>query len=252
MVPNMNSTFQTQDSEQLPVTHSSNQVHKQSPLNQPNKPKSKKSKDNYDIEDTILDSILKDKIIQGTSSITNTWLCDPLYEPSSPFTVQNDSLLTPADSSWPKFKTLAIENGHIEFLALFENTFIDVLLNQLLFFNSFNKYCSTRKHSAVSGTSVFIIWLSKYLKQKITAFLFDFLVVFLYTIWKKEKSTEGLDRYFTENVINQSNQADLSEAEGHFYAIYGDDRVAYMDFGVILQYLVSYFLGNDLLETGNK
>lgn len=248
METNSNVTSQPDNSDLTDPKQSGQQVQTTESFQKLSKPKPKRSKTWYDIEDEILDSILKDKLIQGSTSITNPWLPDSLTGIPSLFTFKDTSLIAPPDSGWPKFQKLVLDNGDIQFNRAFECAFVHILSNKSTFFNQFHKFTSTSKPSVFEGVALFVVWLSKYLKPKITAFIFDFLAVLCYGAWKKSNDLTATERYFINNIIKQRNADDIVEAGESFYQVYGANRIAFLDFEVVVQYLADYFMGNDLLS----
>lgn len=130
---------------------------------------------------------------------------------------------------------------------MFESTFIKVLTYRYDYLNLFNRYIYNNKPTVFEITSIFIIWLSKYVKHKISAFLLDFLAVFLYVLWTKNQTDEGVKQYIADVFINEASFEDMKEVEQLYYLIYGQSRIMYFDSKVLISHLVDYFMGNGLL-----
>ena len=239
---------QTQTIAFFKVKRSEIQNLKDSRIERASKTRVKRQSTKISIEDFILDSILKDRIIFGSNSITNTWLADIFTKTPEPFSVSNDCSLKMADNDWQLFKNFVIENGHEEFLLKLESTFKDVLLHRAAYFNKFNKYIRSINRNIYEGVTIFVIWLSRYFKHKITLFIFYVLSILLYIIYRSNPSDTGILRYFIDRFVTKKDFSDVNEVENLFYTIFGERKISYIEFKTIVQYLVDYFSANGLLN----
>ena len=201
-----------------------------------------------EVEDLLLDKILKDRVIYGNTNITNTWLDDFFVHRPGIFSVDLDRLVVSADSQKNLFEDFVKQQNNEEFLNTVETIFVEIFVQRQNTFTPFNKLVRTGNVGALEAFAFFNIWLSKYLKVKIVAFLFDCLLVFLYVIWKSGGSIEAIDAFFRENHSFARSDDLVKEVEALFYTIYGQARMTYLGFETVIQYFHEYFKGINPME----
>ena len=239
---------QTQPIAFFRVKRSDNQKSKGIKSEKPTKTRVKREIQKINVEDYILDSILKDRLIYGKSSITNTWMADIFTKNPEPFRISSDNEFSTADNDWQMFKRFLVDQGHSGYLTSLEKAFKEVLLHNSIYFNMFNKYTKASKKSIYQSMAIFIIWLSKYLKHKITLYLFYVVSMFVYVIWTKNHFEDEIKQYLIDNFTGNENLSDIAETEQLFYTIFGSSKISYMEFRTVIQYLIDYFAGNGLLS----
>ena len=207
----------------------------------------KKQMYHIESEDYMLDLLLKHKQIFGKKNI-NTWLKDVFYEPAIPFKIEGSRLVIQLEVNLDLFKDFLNKNKHIHFLDAFEAAFIRIVQNREQNFDIFNKVILREGRTVQDGFSIFILWVSRYFRPGISAFIFDFLIVWLYTMWLKKPDDGELRAYFIEYYLRQENYCEEKESIGLYNTVYGPNRVKYIEMELLLSYVVDYFLGNDLLQ----
>lgn len=208
----------------------------------------KKQMFDIECEDYMLDLILKDKSVPGKSLIQNTWLKDVFSEPSIPFKVENNKLVIQIDINLDVFKDYLDKRHHSHFFIAFEAAFIRIIQNKGQNFDVFHKVIIREGRTVMDCFSIFIIWVSRYFKPIQTAFIFQFLIVWLYVLWLKKPDENELKTYFIEHYIKKEDNFEAEESFELFEVLYGSIQARHMDLSELLCYVVEYFLGNDLLQ----
>lgn len=245
---NKNSTSQTKSLGFFKIKRIIKQVNKKAEVRDALKPKMKILSSKLDINETILDSLLKDRIIYGKHDNTNTWLREPLVDKEPVFSVRNGCLMTQADSKFALFKKFACEKNQQNIVSSLENAVCRVILNKSDYFDIFNKYKHNRRLEFCESVAVFVVWLSRYLKYKVTAFVFDFLSVYVYCLYSQCVDSESIVELLTKPKTKAKCYGDLASAEKLYYEIYGSSRFAYMDLNVLVEYLVDYCVENKIFD----
>lgn len=200
----------------------------------------------YDIEDHLLDIILKEKIIFG-KMISNSWLKNPFCEEKAIFCEKKIFIF---ENDYEILKKIFFnENKKKEFFAMFETNFNFILNNKNQYLNCLNKYKLNTVKTVIEALCIFIIWISKYLKKIYISFFLEILIIFLIYCTDQCKDFKLLKKFLIENILILHDYQEIGEkCEKNYFKYLGYSKPLYLSIKEVIKYFLNYLIGNDILS----
>lgn len=203
-----------------------------------------------DIENYLLDLILKDKLIYG-KTISNSWLRNPFENNKEYFGLDvNKIFLLENDYYKIRKSSFLQDRKKIEFLDYFEKSFLEILTNQRKYLNSFLKFKNNSTNDVIKGFSIFLIWLSNFLKPMYLSFFLELLIFFFFYCLDSKQSTESYDFFIIKKILDQHDCYEVigKQCEKNYLQWLGFSKPLYMSSNQVIQFFIDYLVGNDILS----
>ena len=200
----------------------------------------------YDIEDHLLDLILRDKIIFG-KMISNSWLKKPFDVGERIFCEEKLFLF---DNDYEILKNIfSKDTSKKEFFFMFETNFKSILRNKKKYLNCLNKYKLKTVRTVIEALCVFLIWISKYLKKIYIVFFLEILLVFMIYCTDQCFNIKFLKEYLINGVLTMDDYHKIGEeCEKNYFKFLGYSKPLYISNKEVIKYFLNYLIGNDILS----
>ena len=215
------------------------------------KPSKKSNDKDEDIEDFLLNKILQDKIVYG-KMISNSWLKNPFCQKKNVFGNDTENLFL-FDNDYLIIKNNFFINSEDTykngFFVYFERRFLYLKKNQEIYLNSYHKYILNSVDNVIEGLSIFLIWLSKYLKDNYVSFFLEFLLIFLLYCVNENKTNLPLKDFLIKNLLVLKDHDNIAkETEKLYFKYLGYSKPLYISNLETIQFFIDYLIGNDMLS----
>jgi hypothetical protein len=203
------------------------------------------SKRVVDIEDYIIDQIAIEHTLYAKSSIKNTALRNPLKNKVY-FTLKDDKLL--ANFVWDieiLRSDLCPLNGS-SFVDQFESCFCELLLHRTDFINKFQKYVYKPNRTVLQALVTFVYFLSCHFKSKVLAFIAEFLLIALHSVYQVSPNYAFVIKHLIEHL--EDSKTIVTQTEERFFSLLGDCKDRLLNPQLIFQLFLDYLVSNDFLS----
>ena len=195
----------------------------------------------YDVEDLIIDRILKKGEINKGKRCLNVYM-GPFCFREELLLIHNGKLLVNYKHNLHTiceyFKT-SILNDQI---ASFMDSLAHIAGARDKYFNVFKKFVYQEKLTLIQVFAVFAYWLANFLHGKIFSFCFDVILLLYLSIYSNTLTTD-IDSYFISNYLEESLYPEIEEVKRHLISIKIKPMINIIDIEVITEYLCLFFKG---------
>ena len=197
------------------------------------------------VEDEIVDKILKGKIVVSKNHISNVWL-DQRITKKPTFKAINNTLVVDESNRIEELRAFMEENGFIDSFSQFEEIYVEVLENRSKYLDLFNKMIPGSTNSPYVAMAVMCVFMSKYLKPEISAFIMVYTFLLYYKISSQanlsQSPTELLSIHFNSETSTHNKQ-DIDRLLEQFY---GETYLSFVDTSDLFQMIKSYIVENKI------
>lgn len=195
-----------------------------------------------DIEDHIVHQLLNPRVIMSKNTVLNTWVKSP-FNRRTVFTIINNTLICNIKSYYHSIVERCSHDTSLTcYVEQIKGGLTDVIMNRRMYLTKFNKVKYMGSLSLALGFSLFIIWLSECLTDKIAGFVFDFIMLFYITI-NKRCVVEEINQYFKENYLESERFPDIGDTEALYKFWLDGNAVFYLEPVELIGFLCDYFKG---------
>jgi len=213
---------------------------------------SRTHKENFLIEDHIIDRLANSNLIHSKTEIKNPWLKNPFkrrqafsISPSGQFQVHLKSRYT-------ELRELFVKYGFVNFITEFEGCFLEVLKNPSQYFNQFHRIDKQLILTYHFGAVLFLFFLARHFKGKVVADALEFLLLFDFRINQKFPSDSERKSYFLEAIEPHQDPEIIRGTATWHQQILGDDRWASLSPMLLFELFKLYVQGHRLFQEPEK
>lgn len=195
----------------------------------------------YDVEDTIIDRILKKGEINKGKRCLNVYLGPFCFKDKLLFIADKELVMNFShniNTIRDYFKTSILKDQ----IEVYMDSLSSIVKLKDKYFNIFKKFIYQGKLSLIQVFTVFTYWLSNFLHAKIFSYYFDVILLLYLSIYSKTL-LNCIDTYFIINYLEESLYPDIGKVKEYLKNIKIKPMINIIDIEIIIEYLCLFFKG---------
>ena len=198
-------------------------------------------------EDIIIDNMLTCNGVITKRRVKNIYIRSP-FKTIPHFIISGGCLSITFQNNYYKIKEYIQNDNKVTFFCAFENFMILTLLNRGDYFTDLNKFYFKGELSLLHGVAIFLVFISKYFKRKIISFCFEFLLLFLYHLFRDCGSVEEVKIYIISIFILRKDYSLVKNAGSTYKKIVCNEAKFPIKSKFLIQQLIDYLIGIEILN----